>query len=82
MGESFTDAALPATESRGPRIPRREQSFPRNLTICARAMWPKKTAAHLAARAGCSERAAKFYLSGDREWSAGAVSAVINALLE
>lgn len=72
-----------AMRMRGTAIPRGEQSFPRNkIADVARVLWPNKTAAHLAARAGCSERAAKFYLAGDREWSAAAVSAVISELLE
>ena len=82
MRESSTAGAGGAIAMRGTPVPGRERLFPRNLVVCARALWPRKTAAHLAARAGCSERAAKFYLSGDREWSAAAVGAVINALLE
>ncbi len=81
MGESCMGVAARPIELRGTGIPRGEQSFPGKLAIVARALWPRKTAAHLAARAGCSERAAKFYLAGDREWSAAAVSAVISEIL-
>jgi len=79
MGESLGQIASGAIELRGTPIPRREQSFTGKL---ARLLWPHKTAAHLAARAGCSERAAKFYLAGDREWSGPAISAVMSEILE
>lgn len=45
-------------------------------------LWPKKTAANLAAEAGCSVRAAEFYLSGQREWSADALSALLSEILK
>lgn len=54
-----------------------EQSFGSILADVSRLLWPEKTAAHLAAAAGCSERAAEFYLSGDREWSGQALAAII-----
>lgn len=82
MGESRMEGRFSASAKRGTGIPHGERSFPRKLTVCARALWPHKTAAHLAARAGCSERAAKFYLAGDREWSGAAISAVIAEILE
>ena len=81
MGESCTTGLAPAIEMQGTPIPRRERSFPGKFARVARLLWPHKTAAHLAARAGCSERAAKFYLAGDREWSAAAVGAIISELL-
>lgn len=58
----------------------KEQLF-RNRVAAARIFWPQKTAAHLAAEAGCSERAAKFYLAGQRDWSVAAVRALVSKVL-
>lgn len=58
-----------------------EQSFGDVLSDVASVLWPKKTAAHLAAKAGCSERAAEFYMAGDREWSGPAVTAIVSEIL-
>ena len=55
-----------------------EQLF---LTDVARLLWPTKTAAHVAAVAGCTERAAQFYLAGDRDWSGDAIAAVVAEIL-
>lgn len=41
-----------------------------------RALWPDKPALNLAQRIGCSERAAQFYIDGDRKPSARAIHAV------
>lgn len=57
------------------RLP--EQSFGSILGDVARLLWPAKTAANIAAAAGCSERAAEFYLAGAREWSGAAVAAIV-----
>jgi hypothetical protein len=43
-----------------------------------RALWPHKPALNLAQRVGCSERAAQFYIDGERKPSARAIH-VINA---
>lgn len=58
-----------------------EQSFGDVLSDVASVLWPKKTAAHLAAKAGCTERAAEFYMAGDREWSGPAVTAIVSEIL-
>ena len=47
-----------------------------------RALWPDKPALNLAQRAGCSERAAQFYIDGERKVSAQALAALILAILE
>jgi hypothetical protein len=60
-------------------VPEREHPFPAfNLTV--RAMWPEKTAAHLAAACGVSERCAKYWLSGDREPSTAAFMAIMDRI--
>lgn len=59
-----------------------EQSFGSILGEVAKLLWPDKTAAHIAAAAGCSERAAEFYLAGGREWSSAALAAIIAEVLK
>lgn len=58
-----------------------EQSFGATIADVARLLWPTKTAAHLAAAAGCSERAAEFYLAGDRDWSGDALAVIVSEIL-
>ena len=77
--ESFPVVAGSTIETRRMPIPDREHGFTRNRIIVARALWPRKTADHLAAKAGCSERAAKFYLAG-RDWSHQAVRAIVTEI--
>ena len=59
-----------------------EQLFGACLADVARTLWPSKTAAHIAAAAGCSERAAEFYLAGEREWSGDALAAIVSEILK
>jgi hypothetical protein len=59
-----------------------ERSFGACLSQVARTLWPSKTAAHIAAAAGCTERAAEFYLAGDREWSGDALAAIVSEILK
>jgi hypothetical protein len=59
-----------------------EQVFGACLSQVARTLWPSKTAAHIAAAAGCTERAAEFYLAGDREWSGDALAAIVSEILK
>lgn len=61
---------------------RDEQLFGECLSEVARTLWPSKTAAHIAAAAGCTERAAEFYLAGDREWSGDALAAIVSEILK
>jgi hypothetical protein len=51
------------------------------LSNVARLLWPLKTAAHIAAAAGCSERAAVFYLACERQWSGDAIAAIVSEIL-
>ena len=63
----------------------REQLFPtvhqKKFAQVARVLWPRKTSAELAFRAGVSERAAKYWLSGQREPSAAAFKAVFDEMM-
>lgn len=47
-----------------------------------RALWPTKPALNLAQRIGCTERAAQFYIDGERKVSAHAVAAIIAEMLD
>lgn len=47
-----------------------------------RALWPDKPALNLAQRIGCSERAANFYITGERKVSAHAVAVIVNEMLD
>jgi hypothetical protein len=53
-----------------------------NFSKCCRALWPYKTAEHLAAAAGCSIRAAAYQISGEQEPSLRSAQAVFNKMLE
>lgn len=50
------------------------------FAVVARALWPRKTAFHLAYKANVSERAAKFWLSGDREPSLDACLVILDEI--
>jgi hypothetical protein len=46
-----------------------------------RALWPDKPALNLSQRVGCTERAAQFYIDGERKVTAHAIAAVIAEML-
>lgn len=71
-----------ATETARTVVQQPEQSFGSILSDVSRLLWPAKTAAHVAALVGCSERAAEFYLAGHREWSGDAIAAIIAEVLK
>jgi hypothetical protein len=74
-------AAVPAIEIARTSVQTDEQSFGSVLSEVARLLWPTKTAANLAALIGCTERAAEFYLSGQRDWSGDALNAIVMEVL-
>lgn len=53
----------------------------KNFARVAKLLWPRKTAAELAFRAGVSERAAKYWLSGKYKPTPRALMAVMNDLI-
>lgn len=55
--------------------------FGSTLADIARTLWPENTAPEIAAAAGCSTRAAEFYLAGGREWSGDAIAAIVSEIL-
>lgn len=58
-----------------------EQLFGSTLADIAKTLWPQNTAPSIAAAAGCSVRAAEFYLAGDRDWSGDAIAAIVTEIL-
>lgn len=81
MRSPNTLAAVLANKSVRSSVRDDEQSFGSILGQVSRLLWPHKTAAHIAAIAGCSERAAEFYLAGQREWSSDALAAIVAEIL-
>lgn len=59
-----------------------EQMFGSCVADVAKLLWPEGTAAFVAAASGCSQRAAEYYLAGDREWSGDAIAAVVSEILK
>ena len=71
-------------ESRRLRASRqsKEQSFQnRNFGTIVLALWPDKPALNLAQRIRTSERAARFYINGQRKPSARCVQVIVNEML-
>lgn len=64
-------------------IRRTEESFASPvISDVARLLWPKGTAAEIAARAGCSVRNAELYLSsGPQKWSGTALAVIIAEIM-
>jgi hypothetical protein len=76
---------MPASESkrRSPSTTSVERSFKKNnFGTIVRALWPDKPALNLSQRIGCSERAAQFYIDGERKPSARAVLAIVGEALD
>ena len=65
---------------RRPSKPSEEQSCKFGTVV--RALWPDKPALNLAQRVGCTERAASFYINGERKPTARTVLVVTAAMLE
>jgi hypothetical protein len=72
MGESSTARARLSTTSK-------EQ--PCRFGTIVRALWPNKPALNLAQRIHCSERAAQFYIDGERKPSAQCIGAIVAEML-
>jgi len=80
MGESSGRATLSSSSERGTSVPKCSPKSRTDFAIVARALWPRKTAAELAFRAGVSERAAKFWLSGERDPSHDALMVILDKI--
>jgi hypothetical protein len=59
-----------------------EESFGSIIGDVARLLWPKGTAAEVAALVGCSVRNAELYLSGSQKWSGDALAAIVAEILK
>jgi hypothetical protein len=58
-----------------------EENFGSVIGDIARMLWPKHTAAQVAAVAGCTVRNAELYLSGEQKWSGYALAAIVTEIL-
>jgi hypothetical protein len=58
-----------------------EENFASVIGDVARLLWPKGTAAEIAALAGCTVRNAEMYLSGQQKWSGDALAAIVAEIL-
>ena len=68
MRTLFGNPSVVASELQGQYVPGRDVIVPPpKFAIVARALWPQKTAAHLASIAGKDERTAKRWLAGEYE---------------
>jgi hypothetical protein len=66
MRESSASNGEPSKAFKGTEIPNCSPDAENRFATAVRALWPRKTAAELAFRGKVSERAAKFWLSGER----------------
>ena len=82
MGRVSAEARAESTRIGRSFVGHDEQLFGSVLSEVATTLWPKKTAAHIAAAANCSVRAAEFYLAGDRDWSGDAITAIVAEILK
>jgi hypothetical protein len=78
MRGSNQPAVGPSIEKQGTLVP--NCSPDSRFAVAARALWPRKTAAELALRAKVSERAAKFWLSGERDPSLDVLMVILNEI--
>lgn len=75
MGQASTTSAIASTSSK-------EQPFQKNqFGTIVRALWPDKPAVNLSQRIRCSERAAQFYIDGERKPSALCIAAIVAEML-
>ncbi|HWL04520.1 MAG TPA: hypothetical protein VNQ99_06225 [Xanthobacteraceae bacterium] len=73
-------ASAVAIEKRGTSVHPGAQSCTAIFGNVCKAIWPDKTAEHLAAQSRCGIRTAKYWLSGEREPSAAAVAVIVAAI--
>ena len=81
MHGTLSRGAVSASEIDRTAVRPSEQLFGTCIADVARLLWPDNTAAHVASASGCSQRAAEYYLSGQREWSGDAIAAVVAEIL-
>lgn len=79
-GESRLGASGSASFPQGTKVP---ECSPKSRTAfgkVAAALWPSKTAEHVAYLGGVTTRAAKYWLSGEREPNGAIIAAVVQAI--
>ena len=82
MGQSLPEFGGGTTESNRHERRSTDTSVGDVLSdIAKQILWPENTAAHIAAKAGCSVRQAERYLGG-HDWSGDAVAAVMQEILD
>lgn len=77
MQGPFGNPEIVATEIQGRFTPGRDVLVIPRFAVVARALWPHKTAAHLATIADRDERTAKRWLSGEFEPPNCIIAAII-----
>jgi hypothetical protein len=83
MGESFTRRRQASKLPKERLFSGRPNGAPaKNFGTIVRALWPHKPALNLAQRLGCSERAAQFYIDGERKITARAVAVILAEMLD
>lgn len=82
MGRALPAALAPSIRTARSGLRLDEESFGSILTDIVRLLYPPpKTAAHIAALVGCTERNAELCLSGRQKWSGDAVAAIVSEVL-
>lgn len=82
MRTASSMALAPASRTARSELRSDEENFGPILADIARLLWPSKTAAHIAAAIGCTERNAEFYLAETQKWSGDAVAAIVAEVLK
>lgn len=59
-----------------------EENYGSIIGDVARLLWPKNTAAEIAALVNCSVRNAELALSGRQKWSGDAIAAIVSEILK
>lgn len=77
-----SSSAIGTTEIDRPDCQATDQLVASVLTDIAIALWPRNTAASLAAEIGCSVRTVERYIEGSRDWSGDAIAAVVTEILK
>lgn len=82
MGRALPAAFAPSIRTARNNLPLAEGFFGSILTDIVRLLYPPpKTAAHVAALIGCTERNAELCLAGTQKWSGDAVAAIVSEVL-
>ena len=81
MGQSLQVPSFGTTEIVRRELRGTEENFGSIVGDVARLLWPKGTAAEIAALIGCSVRNAELQLSGQQKWSGDALAEIVAEIL-